>query len=177
MHTPTEEQPEPPSKLTFRGELVIECTRKAHELSRKLSSLEIVDAACSIHEKLKFEFTPAPPAEKKKRKIEMADEEWILSPQPASGVHADALMIYDAYPRKQGKQAALKTIVKVLKNVPMNRLLDRTNAFAEAVKSWSPNEQQFIPHPATWFNRGSYDDDPETWVRREHSNERRATFA
>jgi hypothetical protein len=79
MHTPTEEQPDPPSKLTFREELVIECTRKAHELNRKLTSLEIVDAACSIHEKLKFDFTPAQPAEKKKRKIEMADEDWICS--------------------------------------------------------------------------------------------------
>ena len=45
-------------------------------------------------------------------------------------------------------------------------LLDRVTAYAAAVATWPEADRQFIPHPATWFNRGSYDDDPATWQRR-----------
>jgi hypothetical protein len=45
-------------------------------------------------------------------------------------------------------------------------LLFRTRAYATATESWPESEKQFIPHPATWFNRGSYDDDPATWERK-----------
>lgn len=73
--------------------------------------------------------------------------------------------VYDAYPRKVARQDALKAIVKAMKVVDPDRLLERTKAFAEATTRWSDGDLQFIPHPATWFNRGSYDDDPTTWER------------
>lgn len=76
-----------------------------------------------------------------------------------------AQQIYDAYPRRVGKQAALKAICAASRLKPMPYLLERTQAYAAAVTAWSEADKQFIPHPATWFNRGSYEDDPATWTR------------
>ena len=74
--------------------------------------------------------------------------------------------IYAAYPRKVGKQSALKAITKAAKlGGGMSFLLDKTNHYALAVKSWPAADKKFIPHPATWFNRGSYDDDQTEWKR------------
>lgn len=77
-----------------------------------------------------------------------------------------AEMIYAAYPRKVGKQAAVKAINKAAKRVgSLSELLFCTKAYAAATATWPAADKQFIPHPATWFNRGSYDDDPKEWVR------------
>lgn len=84
--------------------------------------------------------------------------------------------IYQAYPRKQGKIDALKAITKAMRRENSAHLLERTKAFAEAVSLWTEDDRKrFTPHPATFFNRGSYDDDPATWVRKSHKG--RASFA
>jgi hypothetical protein len=82
-----------------------------------------------------------------------------------------------------GKQAAIKAIQKAAKICPktfiatdvesggsrklspVEYLLDRVQLYAAAVAKWPAADKQFIPHPATWFNRGSYDDDPKEWSR------------
>jgi hypothetical protein len=87
------------------------------------------------------------------------------SVKPPTAAEIAAAEIYQSYPRKQGKAAALKAIANATKAVPLDRLLERTKAYAAAVALWPESEKQYIPHPATWFNRGSYDDDPVTWVR------------
>lgn len=73
--------------------------------------------------------------------------------------------IYETYPRKQGKQDALKAIKAALVDCSPERLLERTQAYAAATTNWSEADRKFIPHPATWYNRGSYDDDPAEWIR------------
>ena len=78
---------------------------------------------------------------------------------------AAAERIYAAYPLKVGKQAALRTIAKVLMTVDAERLLGKTQEFAAAVSLWSPEDRQYVPHPATWYNRGSWEDDPAAWRR------------
>lgn len=102
-----------------------------------------------------------------------ADAEALLSIPSATLTIADG--IYALYPRKQGKKDAIKAINGALKTCPKERLTERTQAFALAVQSWSQSDKQFIPHPATWFNRGSYDDDPAQWVRK--TSTLRASFA
>ena len=74
--------------------------------------------------------------------------------------------IYKAYPRKVGKIAARKAIAKALKVKSADELIEATRAFAEAVKQWPEADRHFVAHPATWFNRGSYDDDPSEWQRK-----------
>jgi hypothetical protein len=99
--------------------------------------------------------------------------------------------IYQAYPRHIGREAAIKAIEKAIKRhvgQPIHVGLDdydilkakygpgaaitasrfimaKTEAYAAATATWPKEDKQYIPHPATWFNRGSYDDDPKEWQR------------
>lgn len=72
--------------------------------------------------------------------------------------------IYKAYPRKVAPQAAKKAIAKALDqpDVTFGSLLEAVEEYA---RSRVGKDQKFTPHPATWFNRGSYHDDREDWHR------------
>jgi len=88
-----------------------------------------------------------------------------------------AAEIYAEYPRKQGKIAAMKAIGKAMLRENPAHLLERTKAFAAVVARWPAEAKpHFIPHPATFFNEGRYDDDPATWERK-GSSKGRASFA
>jgi hypothetical protein len=69
--------------------------------------------------------------------------------------------IYQAYPLKVGKPAALKAIQKALKKYPFETLLEKTKQFA-AVRN---GDLAFCPHPSTWFNQERFNDSPDTWKR------------
>jgi hypothetical protein len=73
-----------------------------------------------------------------------------------------ALSIYEAYPRKVAKPAALKAISRALKGIDAAKLLELTQAYAKSQEGADP---QYIPHPATWFNQQRFNDDPPTWRR------------
>lgn len=68
--------------------------------------------------------------------------------------------IYCAYPKKKAKPEALKAIQKALQKTSFDDLLKKTQSFARVRPN--PNDK-FTPHPATWFNREQYNDDPATW--------------
>lgn len=76
--------------------------------------------------------------------------------------------IYQAYPKKVGKDAAKKAIVSAIRKLnaidqsqdAAAWLLERTKLYAA---SRVGQEQRFTPHPANWFNRGSYADDEQEW--------------
>lgn len=68
--------------------------------------------------------------------------------------------IYQAYPRKVAKPAALRAIEKAKRQTAPDRLLELTRAYASARRG---EEERFTPHPATWFNEERYNDDPKTW--------------
>lgn len=70
--------------------------------------------------------------------------------------------IYQCYPLKVGKPAALKAIAKAIKSNPSDYLRERTAEYAKAVVG----TDTFLPHPSTWFNEERYNDDPSTWVRK-----------
>jgi uncharacterized protein YdaU (DUF1376 family) len=73
--------------------------------------------------------------------------------------------IYNIYPKKVGKRAALKAITAAIKRKPADYILSRTADFAEATRSWPDSQKKYIPNPATWFGQDRFDDDPETWCR------------
>lgn len=105
---------------------------------------------------------------------------------PAEPVKIDAEAIYQAYPRKIGKKAALKAITTAIsadtiagtgaegKANTAARLLKATKAYASAVAAWPAKDREYVPHPSTWFNRGSYLDDPKEW-QRDHPSSFNAT--
>jgi hypothetical protein len=92
--------------------------------------------------------------------------------------------LYKAYPRHTAKDAAYKAIGKVLKKKSFDELLPIVQTYAantEKQISEGKLEKQYIPHPATWFNQGRYEDDdlkpppqyeivevsPEKWWKKE----------
>ncbi len=77
----------------------------------------------------------------------------------------DADVIYAAYPRKQGRQDAIRAIAKAMTKCEPEKLLSATVAYAAAVARWPEDARKFVPHPATWFNGGGYEDDPKEWER------------
>jgi hypothetical protein len=72
--------------------------------------------------------------------------------------------VYQAYPRHVGKAAALKAIRKAILGNGHDSawMLERVKLYATARAGEDPD---FTPNPATWFNRGSYDDDESAWKR------------
>ena len=78
----------------------------------------------------------------------------------SAGEEIDAL--YKAYPRHTAPKAARKAIEKALKEKPFDVLLPIVQAYAaQTAKRIADGklEKEFIPHPATWFNQGRYEDD------------------
>lgn len=92
--------------------------------------------------------------------------------QPARGVAREsaerreqAETIYQAYPRHQGKGAALPAILRAMDRVPFDQLLEAVQSFAAAVQGWPEQDRQFVPHPATWIRGERWNDDRATWRR------------
>lgn len=87
---------------------------------------------------------------------------------PGEGL-SKAEQIYQAYPRKIARKEGIAAIEKVLKTVPFETLLAKTRQYAD-----SPCVKQdgldFVPYPATWFNRGQYEDDPVFWEAKKKTN-------
>jgi hypothetical protein len=79
----------------------------------------------------------------------------------------DAERIYNLYPRKIGSAGAIKAITKAIKDTGNAAAIEAaTKSYAKAVAAWPEDDKKFIPFPSTWFNRGSYEDDPGEWERK-----------
>jgi len=70
--------------------------------------------------------------------------------------------IYQAYPRHVAPQAAFAAIRKALTVALAEELLAATSDYAEAQQG-HPDITK-IPHPATWFNRMGWQEDPTEWT-------------
>jgi hypothetical protein len=89
------------------------------------------------------------------------------------------LAIYQAYPRKVARLAALKAIAKAVTYLAQwdgispiearRKLYKATLLYARSPDGQNPDRTK-IPHPATWYNRGSYLDDPKEWHHGGFSN-------
>jgi hypothetical protein len=84
-----------------------------------------------------------------------------------------AAEIYFEYPRHVAKQDAVKSIAKAIGAVALRDFKDDQDAAKEWLKARvvkygnSPQgkrvDRSLIPHPATWFNAGRYDDNESEW--------------
>jgi uncharacterized protein YdaU (DUF1376 family) len=68
--------------------------------------------------------------------------------------------IYSAYPKKEGRGAALKAIEKAITKIDAEKLLDIVKNYSEKIQ-WK--EKRYIPQPATWFNGERWADDQSLW--------------
>jgi hypothetical protein len=99
-----------------------------------------------------------------------------------TAIHPD-MSIYEAYPRKEGKGAALESIRKAVARLvkgeaphpPMAKieaqryLMRRVLEYERSPTGRQPDKTK-IPHPATWFNQKRYDDDQSNWHHTEKQN-------
>lgn len=106
---------------------------------------------------------------KEEQPIEHTSKQPISYAEPqAASASVTVDEIYKAYPRHRAPVPGKKAIAKALKEIakrgepnPSEFLLGKVKLFAKARKAamrTDPRAMQFTPHPATWFNGGSYDD-------------------
>ena len=70
------------------------------------------------------------------------------------------LQFWTAYPRKVGKQEALRIYRKLEVNQELQERILKAVHEQKASEQWTKDKGQFIPLPKTWLNRGSWDDEP-----------------
>lgn len=65
---------------------------------------------------------------------------------------------WEAYPKRKGKQAALRAWKKAIKIADADTLIEavKKQCFWE---QWTRDNGQFIPNPATWLNQGCWEDE------------------
>ena len=61
-----------------------------------------------------------------------------------------------SYPRKKAKQEARKAWDKAVKKTDPNLIIEAGRRYAD-----SKPDPQYTPYPATWLNRGSWEDEPD----------------
>lgn len=76
---------------------------------------------------------------------------------------ADVEEIYNAYPLKVEKPAALSEIGRALKRCPKAKLLAAVKAYAAATARWPQERKINIHKPDNWFRTQKYLDDPKAW--------------
>jgi hypothetical protein len=107
----------------------------------------------------------------KKIMIKAIADELKRMDQAGLGQSEQAKAIYNEYPRKVAPSRAYSAIQKAIKLHGYSHVLERTKKYAECVTRWSHDWRfrgsagsDIVPHPASWYNAGSYDDDQAEWV-------------
>lgn len=134
----------------------------------------VADISLCISQGISQQKQSAAAAEEEEEEPEDQTPEALPEPLEAEpeGEQPDAATVYAAFPRKVGRQAALTKIDAAAERLakegatePHQHLLEQTRAYAAAVKPLLEQgaDRGLIPHPATWYGQGRYDDDPAEW--------------
>lgn len=67
---------------------------------------------------------------------------------------------WNLYPRKQGKQTAMKAFNKVCKNEEAYLLIEA--GLLRVIPEWKKDDPKYTPLPATWLNGRRWEDEPLT---------------
>lgn len=80
---------------------------------------------------------------------------------PSAGGDAELMSFWSAYPRKVGKKAAMRAWARAKDRPPLADILSALERQSRS-DQWRKDGGQFIPHPATWLNRGGWADELPT---------------
>jgi hypothetical protein len=83
----------------------------------------------------------------------------LLSEEGKESEKGEFETFWNAYPKKAGKKAAQKAFQNARDRPRINDLLESISR-QRASPQWAKEGGQFIPHPATWLNRGQWADVP-----------------
>lgn len=67
---------------------------------------------------------------------------------------------WEAYPKKVGKEAALKAWRKIKPGAELFGKMIETIAQSNKSEQWNRENGRYVPNPATWLNQGRWDDEP-----------------
>ncbi len=79
----------------------------------------------------------------------------------AKEINDQCEQLYQAYPKKVAKQAAMKAIKKALSSVGFDVLFESVTAYAKSQEGRP--DKNYIPAAGPWFNQGRWEDDRITW--------------
>lgn len=109
------------------------------------------------------------------------------SVKPSLPAPARVMGVWNACAWKRvGRQAALKAIAAASRRVAAERFQGDEDAACEFLRvragafsvcrMVASTPVQYLPHPATWFNAGRYDDDPREWAKERQSDGRESAL-
>lgn len=106
---------------------------------------------------------PAPGAEEEEPLEETPEEELLIAGaiEVAAMPLADAFALaWSAWPRKASKASASKAFEKAAKRsrLTLADLVEAVQVHGTAYAGWTPSEQQYVPHLATWLNGDRWTD-------------------
>jgi hypothetical protein len=92
------------------------------------------------------------------RKKETETDKNILQPSAESDWPPDyAVRFWEVYPRRRGKGAAMKALLKVRKT---GLLWETLITGVKKYRGWAATKEiQYVKHPATWLNKECWDDE------------------
>lgn len=102
---------------------------------------------------------PPPKTEKKSDEADKKALEKEKEKEKEKNIKKDFDDWYLLYPRKVGKEAALKKYQSVRDRVDKEILIAGVKAYSRTVEN---EDQKFIAHPATWLNQGRWEDEVPT---------------
>lgn len=81
-----------------------------------------------------------------------------ITPVPPKGVVSDSFeKFWSAYPKKVGKQAAIKAFKRAVKFISVDSMLEAIDK-QKTSDQWKRDNGKYIPNPTTWLNQGRWDD-------------------
>ena len=72
----------------------------------------------------------------------------------------DFARFWAAYPRRVGKQDALKAWQKLKPDAELVAQMIATLGWQVNQPQWQKDDGQFVPYPASWLRAGCWDDEP-----------------
>ena len=83
---------------------------------------------------------------------------------------------WEEYPKKVGKQDALRKWNKIKPNAELFGRIMQAVKDAKKTEQWIKEGGRFIPNPSTWINQGRWDDELIPADNSRQTNERRASY-
>lgn len=68
-------------------------------------------------------------------------------------------IFWQGYPRKVGKQGALKAWIKLKPSCDLQKIIIEAVAFNKDSDQWQKDGGRYIPHPSTWLNGRRWEDE------------------
>lgn len=81
-------------------------------------------------------------------------------------------VFWEAYPKKKAKAEAKKVWLRIKPSKELLNTILKAISAQKETSQWQKEGGQFIPYPASWLNKGCWDDEVETQPQQQHQEVR-----